>query len=94
MCYRLLDISISMIGMKMIKLGNLRIVSRREMSDAWGQGYDVGCQVTRQHLESMIVAQIKFLQRNAMPSTVKDTNARILELKFILGKIPNARIKK
>jgi len=78
----------------MIKLGNWRLVSRREMSDAWGQGYDVGVQVTRQHLESQIVAQIKFLQRNVMPSTVKDTNARISELKFILGKIPNAKIKK
>lgn len=71
----------------MIKFGKYRVVSQLELSNEWGQGYDVGQQMARKHVESLIHAQIKFLQKNVLPSNVKETRASILELKFILGKL-------
>jgi hypothetical protein len=71
----------------MIKFGKYRIVSQRELTAEWGQGYDVGQSAAHKHVESMIHAQIKFLQKTALPATVKETRAGVLELKFILGKL-------
>ena len=76
-----------MIGIRMIKVGKFRVLTQRELTAEWGQGYDVGQQMARQHVESLIVAQIKFLQKNVLPSNVADTKARVSELKFILGKV-------
>jgi len=71
----------------MIRFGKFCVVSQRELTAEWGQGYDVGQKAARKHVESMIHAQIKFLQKNVLPATVKETRASILELKFILGKL-------
>jgi hypothetical protein len=76
-----------MIGNHMIRIGKFFIGTQRDLTAQWGQGFDVGSQNTRQHFESLVTAQIKFLQRNVTPATLADTKARISELKYILGKV-------
>ena len=76
-----------MIGTVMIKFGKYRVLNQIELHNEWGRGFDVGQAMARKHVESLIHAQIKFLQKNVLPSNVKETRASILELKFILGKL-------